>query len=655
MKYFVLLFTLLANVVVVSAQKPLVKWGKVPSEDLQMTQYEADPEADAVVLNDHGLLRVELVGDDVRYRFIRHRRVKLLKESAFSRATVHIPYYAFKRNPEKITSLKAQTLSPEGKKSVVRNKAINDIMIDSDWAAKVFTFPNVQEGSILEYRYEIVSGRITELRDWYFQEDLPIRLSELQVEVPNWFTYVYLFEGQGNIQQEEVDEKTIDVRGNPFVKVNSNIYRMENVAALPLAPFITTMNDYRARMRFQLKEINYPDGSSRPYLTSWEDVAKDLLADPRFGLQFNEPINYRALLNPTTKAIINSSATQMEKAVQLANYLANQVNWNQQYHYLANTSLNDALNSGSANSGEFNLMLLSLLREANIQANPLLVSTRSKGKPVQRYPMVNQFNHVLVHANLDGTDQVLDASDETLRPLNMPRVDACNENAWMVGPEHTEWIDLQPELSTDIYRAEFELSPEGALVGQLECHFKGYHAFEQRKQFKYDSEGKLWKASLKERFPGIRIDSFAIANIDDINQKFQHTVFCTIPLAANNQQFSMPSVLYSSIQLNPFVETSRTIPVELAFPHKEIFILQLSLPENWTIEQKPESTQLSLPEEGGKMQYLVNHQNNTLQVSSKVQFKQLKYFPAEYLDLRDLFDQIIQRQQSPIVFRKTDG
>lgn len=658
MRHFVLLgicFLFCCNAI--SAQKTALKWGKIPVEDLKMKSYSADPEAEAVILDDHGLIQVEFVGDDVRYRYQRHCRIKILKKTAFDRANIRIPYYSVKRNPEKITFLKAQTFSSEGEKTVVKNRNIVDNNINSSWSAKEFTFPDVEEGSILEYRYEIVSGRIVELRDWYFQEDIPVRLSELQVAIPNWFTYVYLFQGAGNVQKEEVDEKTIDVRGNPYTKIQSNIYRMENAPAIKREAYITNMDDYRARLRFQLKEINYPDGGKRPYLTNWDQLTKDLLSDPHFGKQFSKQKHYDNLINPTTEAIINSSDSEKDKAMQLAQYLNQEVSWNQVYSPFVPRSLNVAFKQKKANSGEFNLMLLALLREAKIAADPLLVSTRSNGKVVQLYPIIDQFNHVMIQAQLDGKTTILDASDQSLRPIDLPRIDALNEIGWLINEEQAHWVDIKSELSADVFMADLVLHSDGTLKGKLESNFKGYGGFKQRMIAQEFPNGEKWTTQLTQQYPDIQLDSFMVDNMEALSKPFRHTVNCSLP-ASKEQSADLlyvKPVLFSNFQRNPLQASSRNYPVEIPYPFREIFILNLQIPDGYVVEKLPEPIHLTTPGNGGQLKYFISQQGNIIQVSSKIQIKKLKYLPAEYPDIQQLFKQIAEKLQEQIVLKKNNG
>ena len=128
----------------------------------------------------------------------------------------------------------------------------------------------------------------------------------MSIEAPTWFRYDYLFQGSGDLLISEEDEKSIDVRINTITKVRTKKYRMENIPVIKIEPLVSNIDDHRSRILFKLKEIRFPNGTNRPYMSTWDNLSKELLMNPQFGLQLNEELNHNSLFNTTTNAIINS-------------------------------------------------------------------------------------------------------------------------------------------------------------------------------------------------------------------------------------------------------------------------------------------------------------------------------------------------------------
>ena len=67
--------------------------------------------------------------------------------------------------------------------------------IDKNRTIKKFTFPNIKEGSIIEYEYKLKSDFIFNLQPWDFQGEYPRLWSEYNVSMPEFYYYVTLIAG----------------------------------------------------------------------------------------------------------------------------------------------------------------------------------------------------------------------------------------------------------------------------------------------------------------------------------------------------------------------------------------------------------------------------------------------------------------------------
>ena len=154
----------------------------------EMKSYEKDPEAGAVVLFESGEYGFELIGNYIRLVKEFHIKIKVFDLTTFEHSIVEIPYYKSKGSKEKV--LKIRAITHNGKlKTFVNDASIFDIDYSENWASKRFTFPNIKEGSILEYSYRIESPYYFNFGDWEFQGDLPKIYSEFKSEIPGNYQY----------------------------------------------------------------------------------------------------------------------------------------------------------------------------------------------------------------------------------------------------------------------------------------------------------------------------------------------------------------------------------------------------------------------------------------------------------------------------------
>ena len=154
------------------------KWGEIPREHLEMDHYAADSNAAVVILFDYGNVFFE---DDLDMVFEGHTRIKILTEAGYDWATVTIPYWAEDRT-QQVKDIKGQTYyAAEGdgiESHEMKKSSVFDEDVDGAWKRIRFTLPALQPGSVIEYRYKVVSTNPRYFPDWAFQKSEPVLWSE---------------------------------------------------------------------------------------------------------------------------------------------------------------------------------------------------------------------------------------------------------------------------------------------------------------------------------------------------------------------------------------------------------------------------------------------------------------------------------------------
>lgn len=634
-----------------NAQKAPIKWGKVSQEELDMQTYPLDSTADAVVLADYGHLRFDFAGQDTRYIFHRHRRIKILQRSAFSRGDITIPFYG----DDNISGLKAQVINPDGSKHSLKKSDIFEEKVTSSRRAKKFSFPNLQEGSIIEFEYDLYSPYYFQLEEWYFQDDIPVRWSEYRLEIPDWFIYVVLNQGrQFDIQEVGYEPRHIHFPGAGSVTTRMQLsrYAMENIPALKEEKYVTTMADYLARLRFQLSSFHFPNSVPEPVLSNWSKVADELMSHNNFGLQFLKRRNFKSF-SEYMEPLLANAKDDTEKLNIIYQNLSREIKWNGLYSYMTKESLDDCFKLKEANSGELNLMLIALLKEQNINAYPVLLSTRSHGKMIDLYPILSQFNHVLALVEVDGKEVFVDVNSPH-RPLGYPRVEALNGGGWLVDEAINKWIRIDPPKNHEGSMVSLNMDEDGHLSGSFNRRIKGYEAVDHRQLIQKDKDGDFIKKSLKEKYPDIEVNSIVFENEADLSKALTEKIEFTLPYGAQQAGdfIYLSPVLFLGLGENPLKVETRLYPVNIPNPRAEQYVLMFDLPEGYAIEEVPESINLSLPNRGGNFTYSVKQIGKKIQVNSMIKLNQLIFEPEEYPAIKGFFDMIIEKQEEQIVLKK---
>jgi len=499
-KLFPILLVSLAFSLHVNAQKPPVKWGKVLPVDLNMKTYPLDPDAPAVVLCDFG--QVEVTN---RSFYERHIRIKILNEKGLKYAHIEIPYQS-KNEYERLQELKAHTINQtaDGKLVVSRvpARSIKRVKIDSKNSKAVFDFPDVKPGSIIEYKYTLVSLDFIRLRPWHFQHEIPVVWSEYRTSVPEYFTYLVTYDSGESLTKDQQDTyvgkltwmlstrenkafatlakeeyvlyevpgvfkvsvmrgryKRSVMRGLPAYKSNEDIYTDRNNSpqlrfhlfeSSGYFPFffkrllLTTEDDIETPSSTGALWYAPNSGYVQYRLESWQDMNERLLKNPRFNVDLMKSANFKPLFDE----LFTTDATPEKKMLALYNYVNQKIKWNGEYSEYASDGVAKILKKGEGNSAENNLLLLQLLRKAGISASPVLIKTRDQGKVETIYPVWHQFNHVIVLAEVDGNKYVLDATRPELAPGQLAGI-VVNQPGWSVSATEPGFVTIDAHGSIE--------------------------------------------------------------------------------------------------------------------------------------------------------------------------------------------------------------
>lgn len=633
------------------AQKVPIKWGKVDRAELDMAVYPLDSTAEAVVLADYGSLRFDFAGNKTQYILSRHCRIKILNRSGFSRGDISLPYYG----NDYVTGLKAQIINPDGTETSLKKSDFFEEEVTESKRIKKFSFPNVQEGSIIEYQYELHSEHYFHLEEWYFQNDIPIQWSEYRLEIPEWFVYIALNQGRPlDINEKGKESKSIYFpgAGSANVMVEKHRYVMKDVPALKEENYVTTMYDYLARIQFQLQSFEFPNEPSTPVFTEWSKVAEELMQSNGFGQQFLKRRNFKDI-SESLAAQLATATDDAEKADIIYYTLASQMKWNGVYSFSSPEGLNNCFALKEANSGELNLLMLALLKEQGITAYPILISTRHHGKTIPLYPILSQFNHVLVLADINGNATLMDLNNP-YRPIGFPRANSLNGQGWLVDEENNQWISMTPPENVEASIIQISIGKEGQLSGSYKHRLEGYDAANHRAKISDDKEGGFIKDDLIKRYPELSIQKLEFENLADPKEALMEIMDFTLPNAAQvagDFMYFSPS-LFSIFDKNPLKTESRTYPVNMPYPFRLQRILMFDIPEGFSVEELPEGLNLVLPNDGGSFLYSVKQMGSKLQATSRIKISQTVFQPEEYLAIKGFFDMIIEKQEEQIVLKK---
>ena len=656
------------------AQKPPIKFGDVPLDQIKMTVYDKDSSANAVILTDYGESRLEYVkGSGFKLKFTRHVRIKVLNKNGYEWGNASIYLYHDGSDRENVTGIKGLTYNLDNNK-VVKSKLEKDAIFDEKYDENrnitKFSMPDVREGSVIEYTYNITSDFWFRFRSWEFQNRIPIAWSEYRTRIPEYFQYQNI--GQGYLPFH-VSDQSYESRNITFTNTHryegggfstgqtqystSNVtYRekrnqwvVKDAPAFIDEPFMTTYKNYISKIQFELSYTNFPNSPGKNIMGTWEKLNEQYLEADGFGVA----VKSSGFLNKELETLDLEGKSDLDKASEIARYIKSKVTWDGNERYYLDTNLREPLKDGKGTSAEINLLLTSMLQKAGLTADPVMISTREHGIIREQIPNSGQFNYVICRLVSDGKYYLMDATEKYLSSFSLP--ERClNGRGFIISKTNSGWVNLSTsQKKAKRISGEITLGEDGIVNGQLKYSYNGYSGLDQRKN--YFAKGADDYIEDMKSNSDWEVEDIAIENETDLSKPFVVNYEAEVSDAAE----SAGNIIYLNPMVsdkydkNPFTLEKREYPIDFSCPRETLYYVTFNLPEGYQLEAPMKPFVIALPENGGRFTYNITSMGNKLIVMSKLSINKTLFVMDEYPYIKEFFAQIVAKQNEQLVLKKT--
>ena len=657
------------------AQPEPIKFGQLAPSDLTAAPFVADSAAAAVVLCDYGRSYLKGHGAGLQVVFERITRLKILKKAGYDEATVEIPLYHRGGSQEKVSRLRGFTynlvngvvektkLEPGGAFMELRTPNLN---------VQKFTLPNVREGAVVEYAYTLTSDFLFNFQDWTFQRTIPVRWSEYRVSIPVFYRYKIIYQSNQAFTVDNthvgstnllVDNKLPSGAGLSAGQTNGSLtisapteehqWVLKDVPAFRQEAYMTTAQDYLARLDFELTGEQWPNEPYHDLTGTWENIGARLLNDEEFGGRLDRPgfLKDQLLLLTTQYPEAKARAAAVRQLVMTA------VRYNGTDRYFAREPLRKAYDAHLGTSGDVNLLLIAALREAGLPAQPVLLSTRDHGRISREYPLLERFNYVVALVLLaDGKDLLVDAT-EPLLPCGVLPERCLNKSGRLIAKKEADgrWVDLTPTQRHVRYRqVALALDAQGGLTGKVHEEQSGYAGADARAALAAQGE-KKYLAALAQRHEGWTVAKLTLGQAEAVDQplKLDYEFSQPAPDPAAGGPFYLSPLSEFSGEQNPFRRESRDFAVDFGVAQEETTLITLTLPTGYELAEAPKPVVLELPGGGGHFHYSAGAATaGTVQLVARFYLRDTVYPAGTYASLRELYRLLLSKQAEKLVIRK---
>lgn len=487
LQLFVLLFW--PACMMMAQDKVNMKFGKPTKEEMQMTTYEAEPDAEAVVLC--RLTDVEYSIQQTGY-LVDYRekvRIKVLKPSGVRYAKVVIPF--LKNTPidnrnssskkvlkvdatdnnsvsssfeeqagamttadldryseESVEDVKATAYNLQGSKvvkSVLKKGAFVETKIDDQHYQVEFTVPDVKEGTVIEYEYTLHSELFWLLHDWFAQCEIPVVYAKLDMNIPRYLLFNLEEHGvqrlitscesgtmRFKLESDPLAAQTV-VPSNHYVSVGRNLKGMKQGNG------VWSMQDNCAGITALLKHYSMRGAAVVDYTRTWEQIDEMVLKSDDLGKQLQE---HSPLAAELKEAKIEEIADMRQRAEAVAKLVLSKVEWNGRYE-MSPANTEETLKNGGGSNVDINMLLLQSLQDVGLNAAPVMLRMRNQGVLTMDYPSVQKYTTFIVGVVLPQGNLYLDASSADGHFNALPELLQVEKARLVLKDKKCQWVKLK--------------------------------------------------------------------------------------------------------------------------------------------------------------------------------------------------------------------
>jgi len=607
-------------------------FGTIDKEDLEMKACDFEKDANAEILFDKVKIYFsadyDLIGEY-------HRRIKIFNDKGKSAGDVRIEYYGGGRS-EYISNVQAETINLNNgniEYTKVDKKLIYTQSIDKQRSALVFSFPNVQPGSIVEFKYTKIAASVVDFPDWYFQNDLPTRYSEISSDIPSILSY-----------------KNLVMVNQPYVKNTYNIKAIANIPSIKDEPFMSSHRDNSERILYELMAINV--GTTQTFSDSWTKVGEDEVKYEDFGEQFNRKLTGEEAIINKAKSLLS----QDDKIAYIFNEVKNSMKWNDDDERYTNDGTSKAWDKKIGNSTEINLILYHLLQKSGIKVYPMLVSTKDNGKINPAYPNGYQFNSTVAYIPVDSNKfYVLDATDK-YNIYNEPPSDLLNRFGFCINKSDKKYDVVFLQKTTPVRQVVLinaEIKPDGKMSGTAQISSFSYNRINAVKKYKTDGE-KKYTDYLRDDDNNLKISSIKFENMEVDTLPLTQNIEFNLDLTGSDENYIYfnPN-LFTSLHSNPFLSENRYTDIDFGYRNNYTINGTYKVPAGYKIDAMPKSISMSMPDKSITFKRMVAEQDGSIVIRYSIDYKKSMYFKENYPEFHEFFKKMHEMLNEQVVMKKS--
>ena len=650
MKRLVLCLTvLLMSLPYASAQSIEVnkRWGKVSKAEVEMTEYNLDTAAAALMLYENKFVTVDLTTNgDLAQTIDVYRRIKILKEDGIKYGDFEIMRYLSSSAHENVTGIEVVTHNMDNGK-VVSTKMKKDFIYDEEYSTNYnkvsFYAQDVKVGSVIEVKYKITSDLYWEIDDIFFQNTIPVNVKEVEVRIPGMFTFNKKLRGRYPLEHKvDIESRTL---GQYQYEMGVDKFKAVDIPAFKYEPYIYHHEQYFLAVSYDIRTMNFP-GTSHDYGVTWTDVDEsyrdsDIMTRFLAQCQFKDEV-----------AALPKDTTDLAKIASAVNLVKDKVVWNGKYR-IEPAPLAQVIKARSGSNVDINSLVAGCLRTMGYTVDIILVKLRSSGYLLDIQPEMYPFDTFILKVTADnGTEYFLDCGSSH-GYINVLPPDFLVSNARQITNDgRAHWVDLTSRsMNGSVITLIATLTDDMRLHGDYVSKDTGNPTYSTKSDYAEYSNEEDYISDIESEW-GIEIDEITFKEMNEYsaNASIEFSFYKDLD-AAGDYVYINPFIM-DFHSADTFQSLSREYPIDFPYGYAITYMFALTIPEGYVVDQLPENKTFMFKPISSTVRCTSEVSGNTLMLTYN--FTQAKMYcdASDYQDLRTYWQYLAEMYDSVVVLKK---
>ena len=580
-------FVLLLLSVAVADFTQAEDWLPISQEELGMHSTPKAPNAPAIYLYR------EVNRDDNGPFETVYERIKILTEEGRDIANIEIPYI---KDIENIKAIRARTIRPDGgivnfdgeifDRSIVK-------VTGAQYSAKSLTLPNVEVGSIIEYRYRHDFAPFFVFDSaWILSQSLFTRHAQFSLQKYPGFALRYQW--PNGIPPGSTP---------PRVEGGKILMEVHDVPAFASEEYMPPENElkYRVDFIYDAGDLAH-EKEADSYWTAFgkkrfKSVEKFIDRPHAMSTAISQVIS--ADDSPEVKLQKIYARTQRIRNLTFERAKSEQET--KRENLKEADDVEDVWKHGYGHGGEITWLFLAMVRAAGFEAYPVLVSTRNKYFFNPQVMNSRKLNDNMVLVVVGGKQMFFDPGARYTPYGQIPWFETA-VMARRLDKDGGEWITtVLPSSKTNHVerKAGFKVTANGALEGNIAVTFTGQEAMSRRlaERLEDDTDRKQFlENELKATMPaGTDVQLLNNPDWESSSASLEAQYSVRVPgwAASVGSRMLMPVGLFTARQKATFLHTVREHPIYFEFPNEVDDDVTIEIPKDWKVGGLPQATNVS--------------------------------------------------------------